>query len=211
MVAVNCFFSRALSNVLCWHDYFWAFPLILSLFSNTRYYFSLAMPGFQLLCIQMVFYYLLFFLQVIKLLLRKTWTSCSRWWTLWTRKQIQKDQELKEIETKKSDTVVQFVHPQTQAQRSRIQKRKHFRCSNVLALSSKMPALRSCQTNYIKHTGTKFHMVERYFPNQFLQIKKKELTDLGITHWIPNTAKTSHHKAWENLQWIRRWSTDSQL
>ena len=38
-------------------------------------------------------------------------------------------------------------------------------------------------------------MVERSFPKQFLQIKKKELTDLGITHWIANVAKASHCKA----------------
>ena len=58
---------------------------------------------------------------------QKNWTSCSRWWTLWTMKQIQEDQELKEIETKKSATAVQFVHPQIQAQRNRVRKSKHFR------------------------------------------------------------------------------------
>ena len=97
-------------------------------------------------------------------------------------KQIQEDQELKEIETKKSDTAVQFVHPQTQVQRNRVRESKHIRCSKVLALSSKMRALRSGQTNHIKHAGTIFQMVERCFPNQCLQIKKKEFTDLGITH-----------------------------
>ena len=56
-------------------------------------------------------------------------------------KQIQEDQELKEIETKKSAIAVQFVHPQIRAQRNRVQKSKHFRCSKVLALSSKMRAL----------------------------------------------------------------------
>ena len=48
----------------------------------------------------------------------------------------------------KLDTAVQFVHPQTQAQRNRVRKSKHFRCSKVLTLSSKMRALRSCQTNH---------------------------------------------------------------
>ena len=75
---------------------------------------------------------------------QKNWTSCSRWWTLWTMKQIQEDQELKEIETKKSATAVQFVHSQIWAQRNRVRKSKHFRCSKVLALSSKMRALCSC-------------------------------------------------------------------
>ena len=42
-------------------------------------------------------------------------------------KQIQEDQELKEIETKKSATAVQFVHPQIRAQRNRVRKSKHFR------------------------------------------------------------------------------------
>ena len=87
-------------------------------------------------------------------------------------KQIQEDQELKEIVTKKSTTAVQFVHPQIRAQRNRVRKSKHFRCSKVLALSSKLRALRSCQTNHIKHAGTMFQMIERCFPNQFLQIKK---------------------------------------
>ena len=103
---------------------------------------------------------------------QKNWTPCSRWWTLWTMKQIQEDQELKEIVTKKSTTAVQFVHPQIRAQRNRVRKSKHFRCSKVLALSSKLRALRSCQTNHIKHAGTMFQMIERCFPNQFLQIKK---------------------------------------
>ena len=97
-------------------------------------------------------------------------------------KQIQEDQELKEIEAKKSATTVQFVHPQIRAQRNKVRKSKHFRCSKFLALSSKMRALRSCHTNHIKHAGTMFQMIERCFPNQFLQIKKKDFTDLGITH-----------------------------
>ena len=77
------------------------------------------------------------------------------------------------METKKSDTIVQFVHPQTQAQRNRVRKRRHFRCSNVLALSSKMRALRSYQTNHIKQARTIFQMVGRCFPNQFLPLKKQ--------------------------------------
>ena len=150
-----------------------------------------------------------FFLISNKTFIEENWTSGSRWWTHWTMKQIQEDQKLKEIETKKSATAIQFVHPQIRAQRNKVWKSKHFKCSKFLTLSSKMRALRSCQTNHIKHAGTMFQMIERCFPNQFLHIKKKDFTDLGITHWIPNTAKTSHHKAWENLQWRRRWSTNS--
>ena len=127
------------------------------------------------------------------------------------KKQIQYNQELKEIETMKSDKEIQFVHPQVRAQWNRVPKRRDFRWSNVLSLSSKMRALHSCQTNHIKHARTIFQMVEKCFSNQSLQIKKKELTELGITHWIPNTAKASHHKAWENLQWRRRWSTNFPL
>ena len=125
------------------------------------------------------------------------------------KKQIQYNQELKEIETKNSDKNKQFVHPQIWAQWNRVPKRRDFRWSNVLSLSSKMQVLHSWQTNHIKHVRTIFQMVERCFRNQFLQIKKKELTDLGITHWILNTTKASHHKVWKNLQWRRRWSTDS--
>ena len=86
----------------------------------------------------------LFFLISNKTFIEKSWTSCSRWWTLWTMKQIQEDQELKEMETKKSSTAVQFIHPQIRAQRNRVQKSKHFKCSKVLALPSKMRALCSC-------------------------------------------------------------------
>ena len=72
-----------------------------------------------------------------------------------------------------------------------------------------MCLLRSVQTSQIKHAGTIFHMVDRCFPNQFLQAKRRELTVIGITQWIPNTSKIALHKAWENLQWRRRWSTVS--
>ena len=58
---------------------------------------------------------------------QKNWTSCSWWWTLWTMKQIQEDQELKEIETKNSAAAVQFLHPQIRAQRNRVWKSKHYR------------------------------------------------------------------------------------
>ena len=43
------------------------------------------------------------------------------------KKQIQYNQELKEIETKKSDKEVQFVQPHTRAQRNRVPKRRDFR------------------------------------------------------------------------------------
>ena len=125
------------------------------------------------------------------------------------KKQIQYNHELKVIETKNSDKEIQSVHPQIRAQWKRVLKMSDFLWSNVLSLSSKVRVLRSYQTNHIKHAGPIFQMIERCFPNQFLHIKKKELTDLGITHWIPNTTKASHHKAWENLQWRRMWSTDS--
>ena len=43
------------------------------------------------------------------------------------KKQIQYNQELKEIETKKLDKEIQFVHPQIRAQRNRVPKRRDFR------------------------------------------------------------------------------------
>ena len=43
------------------------------------------------------------------------------------KKQIQYNQELKEIETKKSDKEVQFVQPHTRAQRNKVPKRRDFR------------------------------------------------------------------------------------
>ena len=84
------------------------------------------------------------------------------------KKQIQYNQELKEIETMKSDKEIQFIHLQVQAQWNKVPERRDFRRFNILSLSSKMQALRSCQTNHIKHAGTIFQMVERCIPNQFL-------------------------------------------
>ena len=55
-----------------------------------------------------------------------------------------------------------------------------------------MRALHSCQTNHIKHAETIFQMVEKCFSNQSLQIKKTELTDLDITHWIFQTLQKLH-------------------
>ena len=40
------------------------------------------------------------------------------------KKRIQKNQELKELEAKKSDKEIQFVHPPIRAQRNRVPKRE---------------------------------------------------------------------------------------
>ena len=42
------------------------------------------------------------------------------------KKQIQYNQELNEIETKKSDKEIQFVHPQIQAQWNKVPKNNHI-------------------------------------------------------------------------------------
>ena len=42
------------------------------------------------------------------------------------KKQIQYNQELKEIETKKSDKEIKFVHPQIQAQWNKVPKNNHI-------------------------------------------------------------------------------------
>ena len=104
---------------------------------------------------------------------------------------------------------IQFVKPQTRAHLNKVPKRRAFKRSKVLSFSSKVHVLRSIQTTHIKHAGTIFHMVDKYFPNQFLQAKRRELTVFGNTQWIPNTSKIALHNAWENLQWSRRWSTVS--
>ena len=127
------------------------------------------------------------------------------------KEQLQPNQELKERESKNSEIEIHFLHPHIQVHWNKVPKKRYFKRSNGLSFSSKMRVLHSCQTKHIKHSGTIFHMVERCFPNQFVQAKKRELTDFGITYWIPNTSKASHHKAWENLQWSRRWSIDSPL
>ena len=85
----------------------------------------------------------------------------------------------------------------------------HFKRSKGLIVFKNVGILHSSQTNHIIHAGTIFHTVDRCFPNQFLQAKRRELTVFGITHWIPNTSKTPFHKAWEKLQWSRRCSTNS--
>ena len=53
--------------------------------------------------------YHVFFFISNKTFIEKSWTSCSQWWTLWAMKQIQEDQELKEIETKKLATANEIV------------------------------------------------------------------------------------------------------
>ena len=65
--------------------------------------------------------------------------------------------------------------------------------------------LYSCQTNHIKHDGTKFQTS----PNQFHHTNKRDEAFFGITHWIPNIQKTSLHSAWTNMQSSKRWSTIS--
>ena len=104
---------------------------------------------------------------------------------------------------------IQFVKSQTCAHWNKVPKRRAFKRSKVLLLSSKMRVLHSIQTSHIKHAGTIFHLVDRCFPNQFLQAKRRELTVFGNTQWIPNTLKIALHNAWENLQWNRKWSTIS--
>ena len=66
-------------------------------------------------------------------------------------KQIQEDQELKEIETRKSATVVQFVHPQIQAQRNKVQK------VNILNVPNFSPCLQKCR-HYIPTKLTTLNM-----------------------------------------------------
>ena len=101
---------------------------------------------------------------------------------------------------------IQFVKPQTRTHLNKVLKRRVFKRSKVLSYSSKVHVLRSVQTSHIKHAGTIFHMVDRCFPNQFLQGKRRELTVFGDTQWIPNTLRIALHNARENLQWSRRWS-----
>ena len=43
------------------------------------------------------------------------------------KKQIQNNQELKELDAKKSDKEIQFVHPQMRAQRNGVPERRDFR------------------------------------------------------------------------------------
>ena len=50
-----------------------------------------------------------------------------------------------------------------------------FKRSRGLSLSSKIWVLCYCQTIHIKHGRTIFHMVDRCFPIQFLQAKRREL------------------------------------
>ena len=48
--------------------------------------------------------------------------------TMVNKKQIQYNQELKELETKNSDKEIQFIHPQIRAQRNRVPRRRDFLC-----------------------------------------------------------------------------------
>ena len=152
------------------------------------------------------FYHLLFFFffgKVIKLLFKNVEHHVHDG-EHFDQEKIQQVQKINLIECKNLEMEIQFVKPQTRTHLNKVLKRRVFKRSKVLSFSSKVHVLCSVQTSHIKHAGTIFHMVDRCFPNQFLQGKRSELTVFGDTQWIPNTLRIALHNARENLQWSRR-------
>ena len=92
-----------------------------------------------------------------------------------SKKQIQQNQELKWTECKNLEIEIQFVQPQIRAHWNKVLRRRDFKRSKGLSLSSNMWVLHSCQTNHIKHAGTIFQMVDRCFPNQFQDLQPTTL------------------------------------
>ena len=68
----------------------------------------------------------------------------------------------------------------------------HFKRSKGLIVFKNVGILHSSQTNHIIHAGTIFHTVDRCFPNQFLQAKRRELTVFGITPIESQTPQKLH-------------------
>ena len=84
-------------------------------------------------------------------------------------KQIQEVQELKLVDSKNSKIEIQYI----QTHWNKVPKRRDFKRSKGLSLSSKVRVLRSCQTNHIKHVGTVFHIVDRLLSKPISSSKKK--------------------------------------
>ena len=99
----------------------------------------------------------------------------------------------KERELRKRGRESLDVSPQALAQSNReLEKRVSIWSSN-LSKSSNVRQLRSFQIHHIKHNETKFQMLDKCFPNQFHQLKRKFDTVHEGTHEIPKIRKTKHH------------------
>ena len=75
-------------------------------------------------------------------------------------KQIQTNHKERLIEIRKSDKELQCVSPQIRDHSNKVLASKVFNISIGLSTFSKVWALRSFDTNHIRHAGTKFQTFE---------------------------------------------------
>ena len=110
-------------------------------------------------------------------------------------KQIQVPWEEIQIERRNLEMEIRCVKPQILLHLNKVPTSIGFKRSMDLTVSSKLRLLRSHQINHIIPAGTIFQILDKCFLGQFHQPKRREVTVLGITHWIPNIKKPSLHKA----------------
>ena len=65
--------------------------------------------------------------------------------------------------------------------------------SSDLSKSSNVSQLRSLQMHHIKHSGTRFQMLDECYPNQFHHLNRQSCTIREGTQEIPKVLKTKHH------------------
>ena len=75
-------------------------------------------------------------------------------------KQIQSNHKERLIEIRNSDKELQCVRPQIRDHSNKVLASKFFNKSIGLSMFSKVQALRSFQTNHIRHAGTIFQTFE---------------------------------------------------
>ena len=128
----------------------------------------------------------------------------------WGRKQIHQEEiETECKETANTDTVFAVVKPQIWDQSYKKLTKISRSWSADLLVSSNVQAFLSCQTDHIRHSGTKFQTLDWCFPNQFLHPNNKSTTRCSKTHWIPKAVKTKFQSTWTKAQCNNRWSTVS--
>ena len=85
------------------------------------------------------------------------------------------------------------VSPQARDQSKRVPLKEASIWFSELSKSSKVRRFRSFQIHQKMHNGTKFHIWDECFPNQFHQPKSKSGIDLGTTQDRSKVIKTKLH------------------
>ena len=95
---------------------------------------------------------------------------------------MQKNQEEKLTDCRKSEMEIYCVKPHIRAHSSKVSTSIDFKRFSGLSVFSQVQVLCSRQTNHIRQDATIFQILERSFPKPFLHAKKREATVFGITN-----------------------------